>query len=55
MQYGGHLKVQDGHHLGEKLHQGHVHAPLDQILGHLQTDEPAAHHHRLPHLARVHP
>ena len=39
-----HVVVKGGHDLVGGLHQGHVLAGVDQVFGHLQADEAAAHH-----------
>ncbi len=45
----GEFPVERGQHLVEQLDERHVEPNVDQVLGHLETDEPAAHHHRPPH------
>ena len=44
VEQGGHVGVDDGQHMAPALDQGDVHAALAQVLGHLQADEPRAHH-----------
>ena len=43
------LRVQRGQDVIGLLDEGHVEPEMDQVLRHLETDEPAAHHHRTPH------
>ncbi len=37
----GHLRVERGHHLGHRLHDGHGDPSLHEVLGHLEPDEAA--------------
>lgn len=41
---GRHVVVERGHHVAAALDHGDRKAALRQVLGHLQSDEPAAHH-----------
>lgn len=41
----GHVGVEGAHEVARPLHDGHVQPQLAQVLGHFQTDEPAAAHH----------
>ena len=43
------LRIQRGQDLIGLLDEGHVEPEMDQVLRRLETDEPAAHHHRAPH------
>ena len=44
----GHLEVHRRHELVAALHDGDVQPQCDEVLGHLEADEPAADHHRPP-------
>ncbi len=48
----GTLRVERRHDLIEHLDDGHLESAVDQVLGHLQADVSAAHHHGLPRLVQ---
>ena len=53
MHRGDHLRVEGRHDLGGGLDQRDLHPLVDQVLGHLDTDEAATDHHRAPALGAL--
>ena len=50
-----HVRVQRGHHLRKHLHDGDLEPAMTEVLGHFESDEPAAHDHRARRLSALDP